>query len=416
MKLMWVCNQVPKDVSMALYGKSGSAMWVDHVFSDIRNQDINLHILCRGGDKRGRLDEQCSFALFPEVLAHQYSPKVEAQFLQELQQFQPDVIHVWGTEYSHTLAMVNAAEKAGLLDRTVLSIQGLCTMITRHYCEGIPDAVINGYTFRDFVRRNNLRGQQRVFALRGQLETQALQKVSHVIGRTSWDRASMEVITPRAQYHFCNETLREPFFKSAWSYEACQKHRIFASSCVYPVKGFHYLLEAFALILERYPDATLAVPGKDFRNPDWKQRLRETSYDRYLRRLVKEHHLEDRVEILGGLDAEKMIEQYLKANVFVMPSTVENSSNSLGESMLLGVPCVASDVGGVSDMLTHKLEGFVYQSTAPYMLAHYIDRVFALEAQAEAMGQAAAAHARRTHDPETNLADLLRIYRSIAIV
>lgn len=414
MKLMWVCNQIPGEVSMALCGEGGSALWVDHVLSDIRNQDISLHILCRGGEGRGQLDEACSFSLFPGVLPQEYAPRVEAQFLQELQQFQPDVIHIWGTEYSHTLAMVNAAEKAGLLERTVISIQGLCSMIARHYCEGIPESVVNGYTFRDFVRRNNLRGQQKVFALRGDLEVQALQKVSHVIGRTSWDRACMEHINPRAQYHFCNETLRQPFFQNAWSYEGCQKHRIFASSCVYPVKGFHYLLEAFAMVLKRYPDAILAVPGKDFRNPDWKCLLRENSYDRYLRRLVREHGLEARIEILGGLNAEKMIEQYCKANVFVMPSTIENSSNSLGEAMLLGVPCVASDVGGVTDMLTHKEEGFVYQSTAPYMLAHYIDRVFSLEEQAKTLGRAAADHARRTHDPESNLNALLQIYKSIA--
>ena len=82
--------------------------------------------------------------------------------------------------------------------------------------------------------------------------------------------------------------------------------------------------------------------------------------------------------------------------------------------MLLGVPCVASDVGGVTTMMTHEKEGYVYQSTAPYMLSHYIKTVFALEEQAEALGQAAKAHARRTHDPEKNLQDLLEIYRSLA--
>ena len=86
--------------------------------------------------------------------------------------------------------------------------------------------------------------------------------------------------------------------------------------------------------------------------------------------------LERNVVFTGPLDEEKMCQRYLKSNVFVCPSSIENSPNSLGEAMVLGVPCVASDVGGVSDMLKHKEEGFVYQTDAPYMLAHYVCEIF----------------------------------------
>ena len=109
-----------------------------------------------------------------------------------------------------------------------------------------------------------------------------------------------------------------------------------------------------------------------------------------------------------------MKENYLSANVFVLPSTIENSPNSLGEAMLLGVPCVASDVGGVKNLMTHDREGFIYQSTAPYMLAHYICRVFRMENQAQTLGAAAQTHARKTHDPDANLQALLEIYQNIA--
>ena len=82
--------------------------------------------------------------------------------------------------------------------------------------------------------------------------------------------------------------------------------------------------------------------------------------------------------------------------------------------MILGLPCVAADVGGVTTLMTHNTEGYVYQSTAPYMLAHYIKTVFARGEEAAAMGQAAREHALKTHDPETNLRDLLNIYKELA--
>ena len=223
------------------------------------------------------------------------------------------------------------------------------------------------------------------------------------------------MISPKAQYHFCNETLRDPFYEWEWRYEACQKHRIFASSCVYPVKGFHYLLEAFVEVLKGYPDATLAVPGYDFVHLDtFVKKLREDSYHRYMRKFIEKHGLQDKIFFLGRLSPEGMKEQNLLANVFAMPSTIENSPNSLGEAMLLGTPCVASDVGGITTMMRHGEEGYIYQSTASYMLAHYIKQVFAMEEKAEVIGKAAAKHARITHDPQKNLEDLLAIYEKIA--
>jgi len=81
--------------------------------------------------------------------------------------------------------------------------------------------------------------------------------------------------------------------------------------------------------------------------------------------------------------------------------------------MLLGVPCVAADVGGVKNLLTHGEEGYIYQSTAPYMLAYHIRQIFAMENAAAPMGQKARAHALRTHDPEKNLQDLIAIYEAI---
>ena len=204
---------------------------------------------------------------------------------------------------------------------------------------------------------------------------------------------------------------REQFFDGTWDYTSCRRHRIFASSCAYPVKGFHYLLEAFAEVVKHYPDATLAVTGKSYLTVDPKRRSR---YQKYLADLTKKLGLENKIEFLGGLSAEGMKENYLSANVFVLPSTIENSPNSLGEAMLLGVPCVASDVGGVTTMMTNGAEGYVYQSTAPYMLAYYICKVFSMEAQAAGLGQAARCHALKTHDPERNLRDLLEIYRTIA--
>lgn len=413
MKLLWLCNMVPGAVKKAMTGKEGNGLWVDHVLQDLRRQeDLTIRIFCPYGQElSGDLDETCSYRTFLTKLPHQYLPELESRFEKELQAFCPDVIHSWGVEYAHTLAMVNAAEKTGYLDRMAVSIQGLCSFIAEHYCEGIPHTVQHSSTFRDLLRRDNIAQQQKKFVLRGDLEKKALCKVGHIIGRTHWDKACTAIINPDARYHVCNETLRDPFYQDVWQYDRCGQHRIFAPSCSYPVKGFHHLLTAFAEVLKTYPDAVLAVPGRSFLDVS---PLRQNSYQKYLARLTHQYGLENKIEFLGSLSAEGMKDAYLNANVFVLSSTIENSPNSLGEAMLLGVPCVAADVGGVTTMMKHNEEGFIYQSTAPYMLAHYIETVFDMGADAAALGQAARSHALKTHDPETNLRDLLNIYEKIA--
>lgn len=266
----------------------------------------------------------------------------------------------------------------------VVSIQGLCSVYAGHYAEGVPETVQRGSTFRDLVRRDNIVKQREKFVLRGVLEVEALRKARHIIGRTDWDLACVRQINPKAEYHFCNETLRQPFYQGAWRYDGCRKHRICASSCAYPVKGFHYLLEAFGQIVKTYPDATLAVPGKSFLTAS---KLRRTNYQKYLAELAERYGVEDKIEFLGSLSAEEMKQAFLDANVFVLPSTIENSPNSLGEAMLLGVPCVAADVGGRDDHAASRLEGEVYPSAAPYMLSFYVENIFA-------RGEAGRSHGR----------------------
>ena len=415
MKVLWLCNIAPGAVRTAIGGIDRGALWMDHVFNDLRAHSLSMRVLYASAEAvSGTLDAQVSFASFAEKEAHLYTSELESVFAEELRSFNPDIIHIWGTEYGHTLAMINAAEATGYLDKTVISIQGLCSVIAKHYCEGVPYEVQRSNTFRDFVKRNSLRDQQKKFAMRGEMEKKALQKARHVIGRTDWDKACTTQLNPSVRYHFCNETLRKEFYDGDWSYSACEKHSIFCASGEYPVKGMHYVLEALHIVSQAYPDVKVTFSGASpFPRKDILEKLRYSVYAKYLYKLMDKYVLRDKVEVSGFLGAEQMREEYLKANVFVSASTIENSPNSLGEAMILGVPCVASDVGGVTNLLSHKKEGFVYQSTAPYMLAHYIMETFAMQDAAEDMGKAAKQRAAITHSPKTNCKRLLEIYENI---
>ncbi len=140
---------------------------------------------------------------------------------------------------------------------------------------------------------------------------------------------------------------------------------------------------------------------------------KQSSYGKYLVSLIKQYGLEKNVSFTGFLNAEQMKNRYLKSNVFVSASSIENSPNSLGEAMLLGVPCISSQVGGVHNMMTHAIEGYTYPADEIYMLAYYVNCIFSDSEKAIQMAQRAREHAKITHRPETNMKQLLKIYQEM---
>ena len=120
---------------------------------------------------------------------------------------------------------------------------------------------------RDLIRHCNIRGAAKEFAARGKYEIEALKKAEHVIGRTDWDEACAKMFNPDVAYHFNNEILRDSFYENEWQYESCEKYRIFMSQGGVPYKGFHYMIEALAVLKRQYPTVSLYITERDFVNP-----------------------------------------------------------------------------------------------------------------------------------------------------
>jgi glycosyltransferase involved in cell wall biosynthesis len=324
----------------------------------------------------------------------------------------PDLVHIFGTEYSAAREAMVACRSCGV--GVIVSVQGLLSFIGEHYFAGIPPRVQLGASIRDILRRDSLGQQRRKLAERSQGEIEVLRQADYVIGRTTWDRVCVMQVDPLANYRTCNESLRPSFYSSRWSISTKQEHLIFVSQGYYPIKGLHWLLRAMPTVVERFPNARLAVAGPNpLRGPRWIQRLRRSSYDHYLVRLMRELKLEDKVLFLGSLSETEMRDAYLRSHVYILPSSIENSSNSLGEAMILGVPSVASYVGGTPDFIQHDKDGLLYQADAHYMLADAISRVFSNDDLARTLSEHARTRALVVYDNNRNCRRLLSIYHEL---
>ena len=352
----------------------------------------------------------------PEV----YKPELERRFQEILEDYCPDLVHIFGTEFPHALAMTRAFRRP---ERTLIGIQGVCAVIAEEYMAELPYKERRKRTFRDRVRHDSLKEQQEKFRKRAEYEKEALQGTLHVTGRTAFDRDAAARIHPEASYHHMNETLRPTFYGPRWDLNSAEPHSIFLSQGDYPLKGFHFVLQAMPQILKEYPDTQVYIAGnsiignvggilpkKTLPEPVW-----ITSYGRYLKKLIRQGGLDGHVTMLGPLTAEEMLSRYRRSHIFLCPSINENSPNSLCEAMLLGMPTAASNVGGISSLVENGSEGLLFPGGNAQALAEAVCSLFGNDQFACRLGSEAHKEAMIRHNPDTNYQRLIGIYRAICL-
>lgn len=321
--------------------------------------------------------------------------------------FAPDLVHIHGSEFPHGLAYLNACGSKNAL----VSIQGLVSVYERYFFGGISDLVLlRNVTFRDVLRMDTIFSQRRRMKRRSSYELEMLRLAPHVSGRTEWDNAHAWAINPQARYHHCNETLRRGFYGKSWSQDECETFSIFLSQAHYPIKGLQQVVAALPLILREFPQTKVHVAGTDFFSGS---RWRRNGFSSHILKEISKASLEGVFHFTGGLDEEKMVDRYLRSHVFVCPSAIENSPNSVGEAQLLGVPCVAALVGGVSDFMVHRESGLLYRYDEPELLAHSVCEIFRDFSLAETLSRGGQERAKLRHDASTNATRLSKIYEDI---
>ena len=449
MRILWLSNfMLPMAAAHLGLPATNKEGWLSGLASAV------LALRAKGGTPDSRIELAAAFPVakerdgyaetieglscygFYEDMQHPelYDRGLEERLKRILDDFQPDLVHCFGTEYPHTLAMCRTFHDK---NRILIGIQGLCAVYADAYMADMPETVVNSATFRDRVKRDSLKEQQEKYRKRGALEQEAISLSGNITGRTAWDKYYAEKWNPAGRYFHMNETLRETFYRDQWSAEMAEPYTIFLSQGNYPIKGLHYMLLALPKIREKYPKVRVSVAGDSVTAyKTLKDRLKLSSYGRYLRQLMTENHLEDCVEFLGSLDAEAMKAQYLRSSLFVCCSSIENSPNSLGEAMLLGMPCVSADVGGVSSIFCGGEDGILYpgyktaENTFDMVKNEGKTEKERLLSNAEALADAvlrmwddpdrqsfycenARIHAKLTHDREKNFRRMTEIYAEI---
>jgi glycosyltransferase involved in cell wall biosynthesis len=122
-----------------------------------------------------------------------------------------------------------------------------------------------------------------------------------------------------------------------------------------------------------------------------------------------------RVLVTRHLDDPAAVAEHLRlCDVYVQPSLWEGTPNALLEAMACGRACVASDAGGIPDVIEHGASGFVLPKHALGRLGEAVLELLALPpAERDAFGRAARLRAEQAFHPTAEAAALRRVFRRL---
>jgi glycosyltransferase involved in cell wall biosynthesis len=327
-------------------------------------------------------------------------PRVLEETSRVLSEWQPDLVHVHGTESS--LGVVAEHLSAPVL----ISLQGVLSVYETLSHDDRSRRHPGGGGLAALVRGTSPWHQSRIAGQRVVAERQMLSRCVYVAGRTAFDQRAAAVLAPLAKYYRVGEILREPFYRSP-SHVVATRSGGAAVACLagweFYRKGVDTAIEAAAMLRQLGTALTLRVVGA---HP-------ESVAGRLTMAYARSRGVDDMVVLCGDLTAEGIACELRGSDIFLLPSRVDNSPNSLSEAMMLGVPCVASTAGGIPSLATDGEDALLVPPGDAYSLAGAMRAVLLDCELARRLSAAAQARARARHDPETVRAELLAAYAQI---
>lgn len=323
--------------------------------------------------------------------------------------FNPDLIHIEGNEF----AIHNAFSKVDT--QKLLSIQGILSGISPYQngCLPMEDMMTNPFS-SDFITSWVLYLKKKLrFNNRIKLEYETIKNCQYITGRTMWDQAHIHWINQDAKYFKCNRILRPQFYQNIWAFEETKPATIFVGNGYSPLKGLHIVVEAAKKLKSEFPNIKFRIAGIPPIYSGTFLSLKYFGYGSYVKRKMTKLDLWDTIEFLGSLNAERMVTEMKHSSLYLLPSLIENSPNTLGEAMLLGMPCVAAYSGGAPDMAHPDTEALFYRPNDSDVLAWQIKRLLTNQQLSISLGQRAREHALITHNVEQNVSALIDIYNAI---
>lgn len=275
-----------------------------------------------------------------------------------VEKYEPDLIQIFGTEWPF-------GQIAAFIDiPIVVHIMG--AIVPYNNANNPP-----GYSFWDHLYGSKMSP----FKLYGlymserdnknweQWERRTWQLVNNFMGRTHWDESLSRVLHPGRNYYHVEEALRSIFLttKKKWEIPTDGKIKLVSIGCSSFWKGPDMILKVANILRNIGIDFDWYVVG-----------AMSSSIKQIVERKQKQRFEDNHIIILGFKQPRDLVDILCSSTMYVHPAYIENSPNSICEAQCLGVPVVSTNVGGISSLVRHGVDGLLIPANDPWQMADAI--------------------------------------------
>jgi glycosyltransferase involved in cell wall biosynthesis len=180
-----------------------------------------------------------------------------------------------------------------------------------------------------------------------------------LIEKIGIDRKKIVTVYPALRVEFIKAHRKE------WAEINTVPVRLLFVGRINPLKGLEYLLEAIKLL--KAQNLTLTIVGDISSVPRYTQTIKEK---------IKIFGIEDRVNLEGEIkDVNKLLEIYNTSDIFILPSLWDTSPIAIIEAMCVGLPIIATNVGGIPEWVENGVNGILVPPRNSHILADAIIRL-----------------------------------------
>ncbi|MHA1381619.1 MAG: glycosyltransferase family 4 protein [Candidatus Helarchaeota archaeon] len=177
------------------------------------------------------------------------------------------------------------------------------------------------------------------------LENRCLKRAKSIIAISPFVRKTFDEKTNATFYEIPNP-VRNSYFSIE---DREEKNRILFAGRIVPLKGIHILLKSLAIVRKSIPNIKAIIAGP----------ILEEDYYRENIKFIRNNNLWDNVHFLGQLNQDRIVEEYTKCSIFIIPSFAESFSLVAAQAQAAGKPVIASNAGGLTDVIIDGKSGFI---------------------------------------------------------
>lgn len=318
-----------------------------------------------------------------------------SSYMAVVEDFKPDVIQVFGSEHSYGLVAKHTDIPV------ILHIQGIMNPYFKSFFP--PGVTWHSYIFSPFSPGLILRKLflKKKWERACEREKVILGAVKYYLGRTAWDHAEVRKYNPEAVFFHGDEIMRRPFYDADIQKTVVPSTLKLVTTISEPTyKGYDVVLRAGKVLKEVY--------GIDF---EWK--VFGNIDPRFFEKITGIRTADAGITLAGVATADELVDAISEASMYVHPSYIDNSPNSLCEAQLLGAAVVATAVGGVPSLIDDGVTGFLVHSGNADEIAERVVAMYRDKTTLRRIGQQARAQALVRQNRERIVSELLECYNEL---